>query len=308
MSPSSSAEELTQINEPQLPLSDGVVAGGDGGGPDHPDGVAASAHHHIHKPEPTKSTSSLPHPPPQPPPPGVAPPPAAVGVASGGGYPPPHPPPGSYAAAAVTGKQATPPAPPPGYHSMSLSQPQTAPPPSNPPLGMPSGPMSLSQGAPTYYHGRENPPVGGPHYASGAGYPGRQKAYENVPMVYDNLHHAPMTHPLASQGPKYGGGAQAPPPGGYSRPSHDAHMMKSHGGPHEYSVGGRYGAGSRWKPINPASISVAHDAAASGDIATLVSLIHSKEGRGDLIRGAWHFKKGCGALNQMIIMGHPHFY
>ena len=31
------------------------------------------------------------------------------------------------------------------------------------------------------------------------------------------------------------------------------------------------GAGSRRKPINPASVSVAHDAAASGDIATLVS-------------------------------------
>lgn len=277
VSPSSSAEELAQINESSD--RDGV---GGGSGQDQSDGAnnMAPPAHHIHKPEPKT------------PPTGPTPP--SMGVASGASYPPQQPqhqPPGGYAGA----KQATPPqqqAPPPGYHPaaseghyphgpISLSQPQTAPLPSNPPLGMPSGQMSLSQ---PYYHNsrlQENPPPSGPphsHYGGGA-YPGRQKSYENVPP-YENVSLRPqhLPHPMPpTQGSKYGGGTQASGAGYNPRPgdrSHDGHMMKGHGGPHEYSMGryGSGGAGARWKSINPASISVAHDAAASGDIATLVSM------------------------------------
>ena len=257
VSPSSSTEELTHINEKDETLDLTSTSTSTNTTP-----------HHIHKPEPTKSTT--------------------VGVA------------GSYPTAGMyANKQTTPQAPPPGYHpseqahpsyqhTASLSQPMPAPGPqmtshTNPPTSQ----ISLSQG-PYYQHHHPNsrgdsaapppaPPYGnsGPAPPYGGGYGRKKIAYENVPMVYDSLQGRHLPHPQHAGPPgKYGGMAQQAPhqqPGGYN--PRDGHVMKPHP---EYTPMMRppysMGAGSRWKNINPASIAVAHDAAASGDIATLVSM------------------------------------
>ena len=121
---------------------------------------------------------------------------------------------------------------------------------------------------------------------SGSGYNRQKLSYENVPMVYETLQHVP--HPHQSQNttsPKYGGVAQQnqhqqqQQPGFRGDPrerSHDPRdLLPAHTGAPDYSVmhPSSYppGAGSRRKPIAPGSIAVAHDAAGSGDIATLVS-------------------------------------
>ena len=124
-------------------------------------------------------------------------------------------------------------------------------------------------------------------------------AYENVPLVYDaNPRHPHVAHPHPAQHGKYGGvagqgGAAAPGQStvGYKQAgsggvdprerSHEMRDNRSHDGrsgggamdyqppmtrPPAYSMG----AGPRLKAISPASISVAYDAASSGDIATLV--------------------------------------
>ena len=181
----------------------------------------------------------------------------------------------------VTSSAESQPPPPPGGQSTypSLSQPTGST--SSQITTHPPNQLSLSQGHTYYIHSNSRGEVLPP----GATYGGRQNiSYENVPMVYDNLQantrHAHMPHTHSSQGPppsKYGGGPQQGQHQQYPRErSHDPHnMVTSHGRAHEYPVTrpSSYGVGmmgSRRKPINPASISVAHDAAASGDIATLV--------------------------------------
>lgn len=298
LSPSSSTEELAQINKSS---EEGVA----GAGGEEPNGTTSA--HQIVKPEATKSITTQP-----------------VGVA--GNYPPPTA--GTYA-----GNQA----PPLGYHpglssepshqgggypshAVSLSQPVPAPVMSHGMNPLP-GQMSLSQGGPgpAYYHhipssrgeGSGAPPV--PPY--GPGYTRQKMAYENVPMVYETLQsnsrHSHLPHPHGTQGPhphpapppvppqaKYGGGAQQgqhQQPGYNARErsrdghmikshsmdarerSHDAHMIKSHSldypAPMMRPSGYNVNPVLRRKPIKPASVSVAHDAAASGDIATLVSFV-----------------------------------
>ena len=263
-----------KINDP--PEKEGGVADHQ---PDAPSGSSSSggSTHQILKPEPTKSGSS-----------GTK----TMGVAGSYPAPPtsgsygskqPHPHPGGYHPS-MQGSE--------GHqypHTMSLSQPM-------PGAGvMPTPPMSLSQG-PAYYHHPHAPPTSrgdsapsaapptGPHYAGGgAPYGGtRQKlAYENVPIVYEtlqsNARHAHMPHPQPPPPSGYGGAK----PGSYNPhlpPGHNPAHKPHSGPPHEYPLMRPYnmGAGPRWKPVNPASINVAHDAAASGDIATLV-----RGGRGE---------------------------
>ena len=257
MSPSSSAEELAQINEP----SDKE------GGVDQSDGST----HQILKPEPTMMGSKQ------------------MGV-SGGVVSGLHHPPGGHGGQ----QQATPQAPPPVYHpsehqqhqqqqggyphSGSLSQPMP-PPALSHGLNQPTGQMSLSQGPAYYHHHHPNSRVDGPAPPTappyGSGYTRQKMAYENVPMVYESLQgsarhsHLPHPHPQAPLPPgKYGGMGQPGPPGQQQQPPPGAtgYGQRAMMRPGPYGMG----AGSRWKPINPASVSVAHDAAASGDIATLV--------------------------------------
>lgn len=254
VSPSSSTEELTQINDPSEK---------EGGG-DQTDGTSP---HQIVKPEPTKSNTKT------------------VGVSA------------NYQAPPTATYQAHQQAPPPNYHPSLQEQAHQPPYPHTGSLSQPiSGPgmtpmnptLSLSQG-PTYYHhphpptGRgagdatSGPPPPGPHYTGAGGYAGtRQKfGYENV-TLQSNTRHPHLPHPHASQAPPPSnyvgmpqqGKHQQQQPGSYNPRdrSHDPHMMKAQ----EYPLMRPY-TGARWKSLNPAVITVAHDAAASGDIATLVS-------------------------------------
>jgi len=144
---------------------------------------------------------------------------------------------------------------------------------------------------------------------TGGSYPSyHRRPYENVPpMTYDgNSRHTHMTHPHPNQHPKYGGMgagqggmANAASAGGYKQGggvdprdrshdvrershdgrerSHDGRGVGGGGAPMEYPspmTRPPYGPGPRRKPISSASISVAYEAAGSGDIATLVRKPH----------------------------------
>lgn len=266
-SPSSSTEELAQINEP-------------------PEGIAMedtdSPSHQLVKPEPTKAGSKVvgpPQPPQQP-------------YLGSGSYGNKQAPP-SQGHAYPAGDQSL-------YH-VSLSQPvvpsqQIL---SHTPHTLPTQPPSLSQGdrPPPYYTttqqqqqqqhphpGNQGGEVGGAS-AGPAPYPGqyasRQKmSYENVPMVYENLkskqqRHAPVVpHPHNTT--KYGNmtSQQSGQQRNYNPArdrAHDPHMITEyppsvmHPAPPTTSY-----PAARRKQIKPANVGVAHTAAAAGDIATLV--------------------------------------
>ena len=175
---------------------------------------------------------------------------------------------------------------------------------------MPSQPLpSTAQGSHTYYPTHQNV-IGTARDGGGGGGPSQynsyvrpKMAYENVPLAYDNIQsssrHVHMAHPHPAQHPKYvgvatqggvaplgqmpgyqqgGGGSVDPRDRSHDMRdrSHDTHHhgITGGGGSMEYPQMARppynMGAGPRRKTISPASLSVAHDAAANGDIATLV--------------------------------------
>ncbi len=141
--------------------------------------------------------------------------------------------------------------------------------------------------------------AGGSKAGSFSSYPRQKIVYENVPppISYDgNPRHAPhMPHPHPAQHNKYvnqGGVANQVPSAGFKQgvsvdPRDRTHDKRDRphdgrggaGGPMDYPPPSvprppySSGAGPRRKPINPASISVSYDAAGSGDIATLVSVL-----------------------------------
>lgn len=209
-----------------------------------------------------------------------------------------YPPPPSSASSSFSSHQ----------HSTNLSQPGPSQMMSSQPLPSTSQ-GSHSQGH-THYPTHPNiigPARDGVGPGGGGGgspynaYPRPKMSYENIAMASAPRHshlthtHPSLPHPSQS---KYGGiatqGGVAPlgPTSGYQQGgggvdprershdirdrSHDGHHhgISGGGGPMEYPPMARspysMGAGPRRKTISPASVSVAHDAAASGDIATLV--------------------------------------
>lgn len=298
-SPSSSTEELMKINEGSCDSTEGT----DGATPTHqivkPEPTKSTKLHPSHQQDHTHNyppmtglgnyaTSQQPlH---------MAPP---TGYASMPEQPPAYAPPSSSSSSSSTTST--------HQHPISLSQPTPSQMmPSQPPPPAAQGSHSQSH---TYYPTHQNV-IGAVRDGGGGGggtggqypaYPRSKMAYENVPMVYDSVQsssrHPHIAHPHPPQHNKYGGvatqGGVAPPGqtsgyqqgGGSGDPrdrshdmrdrSHDAHHHGGGGGPMEYPPMVRpppysMGAGPRRKAISPGSLSVAHDAAASGDIATLV--------------------------------------